>query len=68
MHALCGGRVVSALEGGYDLDALAGLEAIGPIEPVKRSFARSYRFPLQETKLRPGKGATAPGEAFWLSM
>lgn len=43
-----------------DLDALAGLEAIGPIEPVKRSFARSYHFPLQETKLRPGKGATVP--------
>jgi predicted RecB family nuclease len=43
-----------------DLDALAGLEAIGPVEPVKRSFARSYRFPLQETKLRPGKGATVP--------
>jgi predicted RecB family nuclease len=43
-----------------DLDALAGLEAIGPIEPVKRSFARSYRFPTQETKLRPGKGATVP--------
>ncbi|PZX28430.1 TM0106 family RecB-like putative nuclease [Rhodobacter capsulatus] len=43
-----------------DLDALAGLEAIGPIEQVKRSFARSYRFPLQETKLRPGKGATVP--------
>ncbi len=43
-----------------DLDALAGLEAVGPVEPVKRSFARSYRFPLQETKLRPGKGATVP--------
>ena len=43
-----------------DLDALAGLEAIGPVEPVKRSFARSYRFPLQETKLRPGKGASVP--------
>lgn len=43
-----------------DLDALAGLEAIGPVEPVKRSFARSYHFPLQETKLRPGKGATVP--------
>ena len=42
------------------LDALAGLEAIGPIEPVKRSFIRSYRFPLQETKLRPGKRATVP--------
>lgn len=43
-----------------DLDALAGLEATGPVEPVKRSYARSYRFPLQETKLRPGKGATVP--------
>jgi len=43
-----------------DLDALAGLEAIGPVEPVKRSYSRSYNFPLQETKLRPGKGATVP--------
>jgi uncharacterized protein len=43
-----------------DLDALAGLEAIGPVEPVKRSYSRSYSFPLQETKLRPGKGATVP--------
>ncbi|OJF90785.1 nuclease [Rhizobium sp. 58] len=43
-----------------DLDALAGLEAIGPVEPVKRSYARSYNFPLQETKLRAGKGATVP--------
>lgn len=43
-----------------DLDALAGLEAIGPVEPVKRSFARSYRFPPQETKLRVGKKATVP--------
>lgn len=43
-----------------DLHALAGLEATGPIEPVKRSYSRSYRFPLQETKLRPGKGATVP--------
>ncbi|PSJ57606.1 TM0106 family RecB-like putative nuclease [Pseudaminobacter soli (ex Li et al. 2025)] len=43
-----------------DLDALAGLEAIGPVEPVKRSFARSYRFPSQETKLRGGKKATVP--------
>jgi predicted RecB family nuclease len=43
-----------------NLDALAGLEAIGPVEPVKRSYARSYRFPVQETKLRPGKGATVP--------
>ncbi|MCW3783872.1 TM0106 family RecB-like putative nuclease [Defluviimonas salinarum] len=43
-----------------DLDALAGLEAIGPVEPVKRSFARSYGFPPQETKLRGGKKATVP--------
>ena len=43
-----------------DLDALAGLEAIGRVEPVKRSFARSYRFPQQETKLRAGKKATVP--------
>lgn len=43
-----------------DLDALAGLEAIGPVEPVKRSFARSYCFPPQETKLRGGKKATVP--------
>jgi len=43
-----------------NLDALAGLEAIGPVEPVKRSYSRSYSFPLQETKLRPGKGATVP--------
>jgi uncharacterized protein len=43
-----------------DLDALAGLEALGPVEPVKRSFTRSYRFPPQETKLRGGKKATVP--------
>lgn len=43
-----------------DLDALAGLEAMGPAEPVKRSMARTYRFPPQETKLRSGKNATVP--------
>lgn len=43
-----------------DLDALAGLEAIGPAEPVKRSVLRRYRFPLQETKLRAGRKATVP--------
>lgn len=43
-----------------DLDALGGLVAIGAHEPVKRSFARSYRFPEQETKLRAGKAATVP--------
>ncbi len=43
-----------------DLDALAGLEAIGPAAQVKRSMARTYRFPPQETKLRGGKKATVP--------
>jgi predicted RecB family nuclease len=43
-----------------DLDALAGLEAAGSVEPVKRSFARSYTYPQQETKLRGGKKATVP--------
>ncbi len=43
-----------------DLDALAGLEAVGAAEPMKRSMARTYRFPAQETKLRVGKNATVP--------
>lgn len=43
-----------------DLDALAGLEATGPAEPVKRSMARTYCFPQQETKLRGGRSATVP--------
>lgn len=43
-----------------DLDALAGLEAVGPAEPVKRSMMRRYRFPPQETKLRAGRKATVP--------
>jgi uncharacterized protein len=43
-----------------DLDALAGLEAMGDAEPVKRSMARTYRFPQQETKLRDGRSATVP--------
>ena len=43
-----------------DLDALAGLEALGPAEPVQRSMARTYRFPPQETKLRVGNKATVP--------
>lgn len=43
-----------------DLDALAGLEAVGAAEPVKRSMARTYRFPQQETKLRGGRSATVP--------
>ena len=44
-----------------DLDALAGLEAISGIEPIKRSVMRAYRFPPQETKLREGGKATVPG-------
>jgi predicted RecB family nuclease len=43
-----------------DLDALGGLEAMGPPEPIKRSMARTYRFPPQETKLRGGRTATVP--------
>lgn len=43
-----------------DLDALAGLEAVGPATPIKRSMMRTYRFPPQETKLRDGKNATVP--------
>ena len=45
-----------------NLDALAGLEACGPVEPVKRSFQREYTFPPQETKLRSGKGACIPSD------
>lgn len=37
-----------------DLDCLAGLEAVGPPVPDKKSFLRPYRYPLQETKLRAG--------------
>lgn len=42
-----------------DLESLAGLEAIGPPRPEKRSQARRYRFPEQETKLRAGSTAKA---------
>ncbi|MTH94901.1 TM0106 family RecB-like putative nuclease, partial [Roseibium sp. RKSG952] len=41
-----------------DLDALGGLVAKGPAEPVKRSFQRIYAYPPQETKLRAGKSVT----------
>jgi uncharacterized protein len=37
-----------------DLESLAGLEAIGPPKPDKRSQIRRYRYPDQETKLRVG--------------
>jgi len=43
-----------------DLDSLGGLEAIGALEQVKLSYARTYRFPPQETKLRADRGATVP--------
>lgn len=38
-----------------DLDCIAGLEAIGPAIPDKRSLMRTYIYPAQETKLRAGK-------------
>ena len=43
-----------------DLDALGGLVAVGPGVPVKKSIARTYQFPPQETKLRGGKRAAIP--------
>jgi len=42
------------------LDALAGLVATSALEPVKRSYVRSYRYPLQETRLRAGRCVTIP--------
>jgi len=39
-----------------DLDCIQGLEASAPaVKVTAKSFERSYRFPLQETKLRAGK-------------
>jgi uncharacterized protein len=43
-----------------DMDCLAGLEAIGPARREKRSVVRDYRFPDQETRLKPGSQPTAP--------
>lgn len=43
-----------------DLDAMGGLVAIGPAEPVQQSFQRRYRFPAQDTKLRNSKQPTIP--------
>lgn len=40
-----------------DMDCLGGLIAAGPVEPEKKSVKRTYRYPPQETKLRPGKDA-----------
>ncbi|TYC83804.1 TM0106 family RecB-like putative nuclease [Novosphingobium sp. BW1] len=39
-----------------DLECIQGLEAVGePVKVTAKSFERTYRFPLQETKLRAGK-------------
>jgi uncharacterized protein len=47
-----------------DLDCIAGLEAVGPAVPDKRSMARTYRYPEQETKLRAGrKPCVKPSDA-----
>uniref|UniRef100_UPI0035665FB8 TM0106 family RecB-like putative nuclease n=1 Tax=Paracoccus seriniphilus TaxID=184748 RepID=UPI0035665FB8 len=43
-----------------DLDAMGGLRATGPAQPVQRSVTRTYAFPPQETKLRRGKRASIP--------
>jgi predicted RecB family nuclease len=43
-----------------DLDAMGGLEAVGPPTPVQLSFARTYSYPPQETKLRAGKSPVIP--------
>ena len=42
-----------------DADCLGGLEATGDPFPIKQSLARTYRFPLQDTKLRPGSATDA---------
>lgn len=43
-----------------DLDALGGLRAMGPREPVGRSVSRRYTFPPQETKLHTGQRPNVP--------
>ena len=55
---LCGGRLVVALEGGYDLDALAhGAEAVaGCCSAKSQPPIRSARRPTQ-LPLRPGRAA-----------
>jgi uncharacterized protein len=45
-----------------DFDALASLVAVTDIWPIKRSMARTYEYPPQQTKLRPGKKASVQGE------
>ncbi|GAB4275514.1 MAG: TM0106 family RecB-like putative nuclease [Pararhodobacter sp.] len=51
-----------------DLNALGGLVATGPAEPVKRSVRRAYRFPPQETKLRAGQRPNVPDEDGFASV
>lgn len=51
-----------------DLDALGGLVATGPAVPIKRSEARTYSYPPQETKLRKGKTATIPAPDGFVSV
>ncbi|GAB4385857.1 TM0106 family RecB-like putative nuclease [Albidovulum sp.] len=51
-----------------DLNALGGLEAVGPAEPVKKSKRRAYRFPPQETKMRAGQRPNAPTENGFVSV
>ena len=43
-----------------NLDALGGLRAVGPCEPVAQSMLRHYDFPPQETKLRAGQRPNVP--------
>jgi uncharacterized protein len=39
-----------------DIECIQGLEAVGePVKVTAKSFERTYRFPLQDTKLRAGK-------------
>lgn len=39
-----------------DLECIQGLEAVGdPVKVTAKSYERTYRFPVQETKLRAGK-------------
>lgn len=45
-----------------DFDALASLVAVNDPWPIKRSIARTYEYPPQQTKLRPGKKASVRGE------
>jgi uncharacterized protein len=51
-----------------DLNALGGLKAVGPAEPVKRSMRREYRFPPQDTKLRAGQRPNVPDEDGFASV